>query len=287
MMPYVQGSALSKVFAGSLEAQTNMIKDAISEHYGDSPVNIVSVHTDHAFGFDVDGKFLRFTYTVEDGVVKNIDQKPSKAVRVWEDNEVPLFVSKQLKSMVNKMMRGKPIERTQVREVASVIQRDEDYWLSGVLAKLDEATGEAAEWTKMYEANKEQIRTSLHGHIREYEGRLPKTRYSKIGADKISEFENELRESFGVVNAVLQQIVDECTGIVFDKERDEFFGAIRKSLIAEAQTVVGLLGKAEKLMGSEDLESMSMAHDRLAEWAKTMVVVAEYLKDKARPDNEE
>lgn len=286
-MSYVQGSSLEKVFSGSLEHLTQTIKGAIDEHFGDSPVNVVAVHPDHAFGFDSDGGFLKLTYAVEEGVVKGITAKPSKAVKVLEDGDIPPFVAKQLKSMVSKMMRGKPIERTQVREVASVISDDSDYWLSGVLTKLDEATGDDSKWLKMYEANREQIRTALYGHIREHESRVPKTRYSKIGADKLPEFVEELRESLGVVSGVLQQIVDECTGMVFDQERDEFFGAIRKSLIVEAQAVVGLLGKAEKLMGSGDLESMSMAHDRLAEWVKTMVVVSEYLKDRAHTDNEE
>ena len=286
-MSYVQGSALEKVFAGSLEQRVALIKGAIDEHFGDSPLNIVAVHEDHAFGFDVDGRFLKLTYVVEGGEVKEIASKASKAVKVMEDSDVPLFVSKQLKSMVGKMMRGKPLERTQVREVSAVIEKDGDYWLSGVLDKLEEATSDDAQWMKMYEANREQIRTALYGHIREHESRVPKTRYSKLGADKLPEFVEELRESLGVVGNVLQQIVDECTGMVFDKERDEFFGAIRKSLIAEAQTVVGLLGKAEKLMGSDNLESMSMAHDRLAEWVKTMVVVSGYLKDRAHADNEE
>lgn len=286
-MSYVQGSALEKVFAGSLEQRAILIKDAIDEHFGDSPVNVVAVHEDHAFGFDTEGNFLKLTYVIEDGKVKEIAAKPSKAVKVMEDDDVPLFVSKQLKSMVNKMMRGKPLERTQVREVSAVIEKDGDYWLSSVLAKLEEATSDEVQWLKMYEANKEQIRTALYGRIREHEGRIPKTRYSKIGANKLPEFVEELRESLGVVSNVLQEIVDECVGMVFDKERDEFFGAIRKSLIAEAQAVVGLLGKAEKLMGSSDLESMSMAHDRLAEWVKTMVVVSEYLKDRAHTDNEE
>jgi hypothetical protein len=286
-MSYVQGSSLEKVFKGSLNHQAQVIETALESHFGETPMNLIAIHADHAFAFDPDGNLVKCTYTVEGEEVKDIATKPSKAVKVMEDDDLPMFVKKQLSSMVSKMMRGKPIERTQVREVAQVIQKDEDYWIGDVLAKLDEATSEDAKWLKMYEANKEQIRTALYGHIREHESRVPKTRYAKIGADKLPEFVGELRESLSVVTGVLQQIVDECVGMVFDQERDEFFGAIRKSLIAEAQAVVGLLGKAEKLMGSEDLESVSMAHDRLAEWVKTMVVVSEYLKDRAHTDNEE
>jgi hypothetical protein len=287
MMSYVQGSSLEKVFTGSLRHQAEVIENAIESHFDEMPINLVSIHADHAFGFDPDGNFLKFTYAVEDGEVKNIDSKPSKAVKVIEDDEVPAFVKKQLSSMVSKMMRGKSIERTQVHELASVIEKDGDYWIGDVLEKLEGATSEDSEWVKMYEANREQIRTALYGHIREHESRVPKTKYSKIGTDKLPEFVDELHESMSVLTGVLQQIVDECSGMVFDKEREEFFGAIRKSLIAEAQAVVGLLGKAEKLMGSGDLEPVSMAHDRLAEWAKTMVVVSEYLKDRAHANDEE
>jgi hypothetical protein len=286
-MSYVQGTALDKVFHGSLRHQADIIESALQSHCGEIPINIVAIHADHAYGFDSDGNFLKFTYVVEGKEVKDIQSRASKSVAVMEDDELPRFVKDQLAAMVGKMMRAKPIERTQVREVGSVIDKDEDYWLSDVLKKLNETVTEDAKWFKMYETNREQIRTALYGSLRELEGRIPRTRYSKLGADKLPEFVNELRESLSIVNGVVQQIVDECSGIVFDKKRDEFFGAIRKSLIVEAQTVVGLVGKAEKLMGSEDLESVSMAHDRLAEWAKTMVVVSEYLKDRAHTNNEE
>jgi hypothetical protein len=183
------------------------------------------------------------------------------------------------------MMRGKPIERTQVREVAQLLRKDEDYWLAGLLEKLDECGDDG--WFQMYEANAEKIRTSLYGRIREIESRIPKTRYTKIARDKLAEFKAELRDSVCVLGEVLQQIVDECTGMVFDQGQDEFFGAIRSSLTAEAQAVCGLLGKAEKLMGSDDLERMAVAHDRLAERAKTMAVVSEYLSERAPKVNEE
>ena len=57
-MSYVQGSALEKVFAGSLEQRAILIKDAIDEHFGDSPVYVVEVHREYAFGFDTEGNFL-------------------------------------------------------------------------------------------------------------------------------------------------------------------------------------------------------------------------------------
>jgi hypothetical protein len=226
------------------------------------------------------------TYKLEDGKIANIESKPSKAIPIIEDDNIPAHVAKELRDLVKKAMSGKPMLRTQVREVSQLLNRDEDYWLSDVLSKLEEASG-ATDWFKMYEANQEHIRTGLYGKIRDIEGVVPTTRYSKIGSSKLPKFEKEIRESLTMLQKLTTQLVDECSGIVFDKDRDEFLGAICNSLIVEAQAINGLLSKAEKLMGSKDVGSVAVAHDRLAERAKKMAVVAEHLKARAQRNNNE
>lgn len=285
-MPYIQGSKVDKKFEGSFEHQSLLINNAISEHFEDAPVNVLMTHPDHSFVVDKDGKVLKLTYSIEGGEVKDLKAKPSKAIPVIEDDGISAHVAKELKSLVKSAISGKPMPRTQVREVSQLLKSDEDYWLSGVLTKLEEATGET-DWFKMYEANQEHIRTGLHGKLKDVEGAVPTTRYAKIVSSKLSKFEPEIKESLTVLQDLTSQLVDECSQIVFDKDRDEFLSAICDSLIVEAQAINGLLGKAEKLMGSQDVGLMAVAHDRLAGRAKIMTVVAEHLKGRAQHNNNE
>jgi hypothetical protein len=52
-------------------------------------------------------------------------------------------------------------------------------------------------------------------------------------------------------------------------------------LNVEAQGIGALLGKAEKLYGQDSLPLLANIHDKLADRVKTMIVMSEYLKDKA------
>jgi len=284
---YVQGSVIDKKFKGSLEHQALLVKEAILEHFGDSPVRILATHPKHAYAVDADGQMLKVTYKTEKGVVGEVKAKPTKEIPVIEDEDIPRFVAGQLHAMTEAALKGKDVPRTQVREVTQLLTRDEDYWTSDILEKINEAV-DAAEWFGMYEANQEQIRTTLYGKIREIESPFPTTKFAKIAPSKLSKFEDELREALNLVANLVTEMVDECSQMVFDQDQDEFFCAICESLKVEAQAIGGLLGKAEKLMRPMDIGRMAEAHDRLAERAKTMAVVTAYMRTRSQPnDNEE
>jgi len=283
---YIQGSAIDKKFKGSLEHQALIVQSAIAEHFGDSPVRVLASHDKYAYAIDADGKILKVSYKFEGGEVTDINAKPTKDIPVIEDGDIPRFVAGHLRSMTESAMNGKEIPRTQVREVAQLLTRDEQYWVSSVLEKIDEAV-DAGEWFGMYEANAEQIRTTLYGKIREIEAPFPSTKFTKIASSKLSEFEDELREGLTLVANLVTEMVDECEKMVFDQDQDEFFRAICESLKVEAQAIGGLLGKAEKLMRTEDVGRMAEAHDRLAERAKTMAVVTAYMRVRSQHNDDE
>jgi len=283
---YIQGSAIDKKFKGSLEHQASVIREAIEGFFGDSPVNVIATHLDHSFAMDPDGKVLKISYDMNKGQVENIKATPSKAIPVIEDDDVPRFVSDQLRLLVKAMATGKKVSRTQVREAVQLVDKEEPYWISDILDKIDEAT-DASDWFGMYEANQEQVRTTLYGKIREIESPFPATRFSKITKAKLSQFEEELREGLTILASLVGEMVDECSQMVFDQDQDDFFSAICESLRVEAQAICGLLGKAEKLMRTEDMERMAVAHDRLAERAKTMAVVTAYMATKSQPNQNE
>lgn len=283
---YIQGSAIDRKYKGSLEHRAQVIGDAIEEHFGDVPINILLTKDDHAFVIDGHGDVLKVTYKVEGDGVEISRAKKTKEIPVIEDADVPRFVSDQIRSIAESVAKGKPIERTQVRELAQLIDKNEKYWISDVIGAIDEAT-EDSRWNEMYEANQEQIRTSMYGRIREIESPFTATKFSKIAPSKINKFEDELREAVGVLSSLVGQVVDECSNMVFDKDRYEFFSAICESLKVEAQAIGGLLGKAEKLMRTDDVSRVAEAHDRLAERAKTMAVVTEYIKTKSHSTGDE
>jgi len=285
-MPYVKGSELDKRFVGSLEHRAMVLQAAIQEKAGEE-VTFLSTKEKGSLFACSDGTIREATCKMgDDGSVKSVKIKDSD-IGVVEDEDLPKHVAEEARSVVEKLLANDITDgdiRTQVRALAQVIDGDEDYWLTDVIAKLEEAAKDV-KWMDMYEANTEKIRTSLYGNIREIEEKVPRTRYRKIDPGKLSEFGEELVESVYQLATLSKDIVDECVPVVFHGEQEEFFGAVRDSLIAEAQTLHGLLGKAAKLVGS-DWGRLAEAHDRLAERAKVMAIVSEYLKARARHNEE-
>lgn len=284
-MPFVQGSALDKVCEGSMENRLNEIHAAIGDFLGESPVNIVATHEKHALVFNEDGCLLKVTFgNDKEGRVVVASAKPTDVVPVIEDDGVPGHVAKELSGMVRTMMEGNEVSRNQFREVASLLKRDEDYWLSDVLEKIEESSN--GEWRKMYESNEERIRTSLYGSIREIEAVVPKTRYASFGVEKLENFSEELNDSISELNKVVKVIVDECSKMVFHEE-DDFSKVVCKSLLVDAQGLSNLLGKAAKLMNPGDMVRMAEAHDNVADRVKVMRVVSRYMSTKAQSTKNE
>jgi hypothetical protein len=286
-MPFVQGSAIEKASKGSAESRLDAIHRCVHEHYTETPLGIMATFDDHVLAFAADHKLLKISYSVdESGEYSVTGEKVSRAIPVIMEDDVANTVAKNLRQMAKAMMSGKLVPRTQVREMAALVRKDEMYWMSDIVSKLDEATDSAVEWYKMYEANIDRIRTSMHGRIREIEGAVPKTRYVKIPASKLASFKSEMGESLQVIKGLLDEQCMTCGDYIFG-DKQEFLSAVRESLIAEAQAVVGLLGRAEKLMGHADLSTVANAHDKLADRAKAMALVSSYLGSKAQPKGKE
>lgn len=284
-MPFVQGSAIEKAMKGSLEERIGTIHQCIRDHHSNEDLNIVATFEDYALAFTEEKKLVKITYSLNENDNLTVSSvKPSKAVPVIEDEDVAHHVSKELKKVARKMMEGKEVSRTQVREIASLASEDEIYWMSEILSRIDESIANT-DWYKMYEANLERIRTTLHGNIRVLEGQVPKTSYTRISKDKLAEFEKEMSESLDILRGLFGQFCEECGNLTFSDKQD-FLSVVRESLIAEAQAVVGLLGKAAKLAGRDDLPLVASAHDKLADRARTMALVSAYIKGKSQPNDD-
>lgn len=289
-MPFIQGSSIVKAKRGSLEHRLDTIQHLVQSEY-DGPLNIVATFEDYVLAFDKDKGLRKISYSInEDGDLEIKGDNASKAIPVIEDDDIPMHVAGELRKITKQLMNGKGITegiRTQVRELTPFVRKDEMYWMSDVVSKIDEATGEDAEWYKMYDANVERIRTSLHGRVREIESQVPKIHYSRLAESKLSEFKKEMSDSINIINELYSGFGAKCREYSFSEKQD-FLSAVRESLIAESRAIVGLLGKAEKLNGKDgDLPLVAKAHDRLADRARTMALVSEYLGMKAQPNDKE
>ncbi len=275
-MPFIQGSKVDKVFRGSLEHRAAIVKEAVEAYFEGKTVQVVATHEKTAVVVVEDSPVKVVHYGMNGDEVKIAMDAVCEDVPVIGDADMDAFVAGELRDVATKIAMGEDVSRTQVRELASVVEPGGEYWLTDIMGKMEEASSES-EWHNMYDANQEKIRTSLHGRIREIEGRTPKTKYASISPGKLHAFENEMRESLVAISSVMQGIVDECLSIVFDRKEDEFFGATCESLKVEAQVLMDLLSKADKLMRSEDMDRVSVAHDKLAGRSRQMSVTAEYL----------
>ena len=224
-MPFVQGSAVEKARLGSLERRVENISDLIQAEYPDVPLNIVATFDKHVLAFNDEGRLRKIGYEIgEDNVLVIKSDRQSREIPVISDAEVPAHVARELRSITRKMMEGKKVSRTQVREVSAMLDPDEDYWMSDVLSKMEESMGDS-EWFRMYDANMEGIRTSLYGRVREIEGKAPRVYYSKISSDRLSEFDEEIRESMSLLHSLYQEFCERCIGFSFD-EKQEFLNEL-------------------------------------------------------------
>jgi hypothetical protein len=283
---YAKSQDMKKWLDGSIEERIGQVAEAVSRAVG-AEVEMIATKDDCALFRDPSGRLAEAVFAINGGVIENVEIRVDP-IPVYEDAQLPRLVADELKEIAHGMLHGEPMTRTRVRVLAGLLKKDEDYWLGDVIAYMDCAmlSEDANNWHVAYQANQEKIRTAMWGSIRELEARIPKTAYAKIPSGRLPEFNEELHESLGIVSTRLSEIVDGISGLVFD-ETDGFYGAIRQSLIAEAQLLRGLLAKAEQLMRAEDIDRMALAHDRLCGRARTMEVVAAYLKGRSKKGAEE
>jgi hypothetical protein len=283
---YAKSQDLQKWLSGSIEDRLHVVAEAITRSVGDG-VELIATQDDCALFRDRDGRIAEAVFTMKDGAVDVVEIRRDP-VPMYEEAQLPRLVSEELREITSDLLNGNPMTRTRVRALAGLLRADEDYWLGDVIARMDSVmlSEDEANWHTAYQANQEKIRTAMWGSIRELEARIPKTAYAKLPPGRLPEFANELGESLGIVSTRWKEIVDGISGLVFDND-NEFYGAIRESLIAEAQILGGLLAKAEQLMRAEDIDRMAVAHDRLCGRAKTMEVVAAYLTGRSKKGAEE
>ena len=278
---YVRGEDLERWMQGSLEANIDRVERALAEHAGVA-VEVLATREDGALYRTPEGALHEAAFTQGPTGIEGVTSKPS-AIPVFGAEAAPVLAAAELRAITAGMLEGQAPERTRVRNLTGVLRAGEPYTMGAVIGAVEEAMSVAGEqhWYALYEANQERIRTAMWGQIRELEARVPSTAYGRLPRTRLVEFEPELRESLGLLAGVCNQIVDTIRPLEFDRDH-EFLGAIRESLIAEAERLHGLLARAGQLMRAEDMDRAAVAHDRWCGRAKTMEVVAAYLTGRSK-----
>lgn len=277
-MTYVHGTDIENAKKGSMEGSIVGIHDCILKECPGA--NIVATFEDHVFLFDSDKKFRKANFIVnESGEYEFKSKRISNLVQTIEEDELVSHVSDGIKSLVEGILKGDDIDSDRVIELAALVDKEEIYWMSDINEQLEDVF-KKDEWMKMYKANEEKIRTKMYGNVREIEGRIPSVYFSKISDKNIREFVGEIKESFSVISDVISNSGSICSGLEFENNSD-FFSAVSKSLTVEAQAIVGLLGKAEKLITEDNMSVAAKAHDKMVSRARIMTLMSEYLKGHA------
>lgn len=272
---YVEAKELESLYEGSLEQRNDFICEKANE-FGYKSAEVVATYKGHSVVV-CDDKFLKAVVKKDDVVFEEMD------IPVIKDAE--FFVSQELKRVVKEAFDGE-VSCNRLHKLSKMVDADDIYWLSSIAESIEDV--EDNEWYTYYKDNKDDIDSTLSGKIRETKARVPKTRFSKLSVKKLDENIETFNESIKVLSELMLNIVDVDGKLVFDIKSGGF-ETINKSLIDEAQTIVGLLSKAKKLLlpGVSNKKRMAEAHDKLAERLKTMMVVSEYLKSQAQQINQE
>ena len=275
-MSYLTATALGRLREGSFEQRAVMVKAAVEEKLGQG-VSVLATTSGSMTVLAEDGTFYRALYGWNDKNLLIGDVEVEKAdVPVVEDLDV--YLAGELRDMTRALMRGGLDEesRNRFRELACHVRDDGDYWLSTVSARIEEACREDG-WFQTYTESMDEIRGAMKGQIRALEGQVPRTRYVRLGAEKLGRYEAALRESVSTLRKILRHTVDSCRDFVFSSDEDMDLSEVRDSLIEEARAVAGMLAKVERLVTRHDLYEMALVHDRVAERSKDMMIVAGYL----------
>lgn len=274
-MSFLSASVLAKLRKGSYEERALSVQYAAEEKLGQT-VNVISTTGDGMVLLAEDGSFYTVKYSWDSkGLSGEIDVEKAD-VPLVEDLDTHL--AEELRAVTRALMRGDVTEETRnrFRDLGRRVESGGDYWLSGISAKISEACGDDG-WFATYSEQREEIRGALKGQIRALEGRVPRTRYTKLGAEKMGKYEDDLRESVSVLRKILCETVDSCQDFVFSSEGDTDLEGFKDSLIEEARVVAGMLAKVERLVTKADLYEMAQVHDTIADRAKDVMIVAGYL----------
>lgn len=267
------GTLVEKARIGSLEERLNNIHSFIVEYYKDDQLEILATFDNRALVLLGDGSIHELSFARRRNGMAVTEDKISDDLKIISESELDVHVSSELENIAQRMAKGEDVDKSELLELSLLLNGEDTYWASDIVESICNNAIDN-EWYKMYLSNEDKIRTKLYGRIREIEKKLPTTKYSELAEDKIAMLVPELHDSVNIIENVLSSILENIANI---KTNDEFLSAVCESMRVELQAIGGLLAKADRLSRHRDLPLVALAHDQLADRAKTMALVSEYI----------
>ncbi len=276
MEPFIESNVLKDLTKGSNEELAANREQLVSEHFGGESL-AVSNHASHGVFLHGDEAF-RADFSRKKGVeaLKSVTHLPGAVV---SESTLSGYVGEGLSAAVESLLSGGSVDSNRLHGLALLVQEGESYWFSDHAKILAESVESRSLWADAYEENREDVRKSLRGSLSKLESLVPKTRYGRIATGKLTEFDSELRESFGIMLGVVGGIVERIQGLQFEAvEEDEYsLTDVASSLLDEARLVLESGRAAAGLVKAEGLPVFANIHDSVSDMVREMVIVGEYL----------
>lgn len=284
---FIENDALSRISAGSFEGKRAVVEQKAAELLG-GDVSVFASFSDHSYAVvsaDDSERIVKIEHSDGDDGIEVSEAELDVPVVTDEDHDI--VVAKTVRGIVRSVIENdvKDDLCNQLRGLIGVVRPDTPYSFKAISEEIGKSIENG--WMDLYNENKDVFRGAAKGVIRSAEARVPKTRYAKLSKGKLGEFNEELVDSCSILGKLALTLVDECSSLVFDKERDDEIDvqSVRETMVSEAKAMSGLVRGAVELAEERDLAQLAVEHDRLAERMKVMVVLKESLTRMGTTEN--
>jgi hypothetical protein len=264
---YFEASELDRLSVGSVESFMLDVLDKAETQHG-KPLSVFATHKDHAFAVSED-RVLRIDWSKTAGGSLDVKLTDSGVEPQTNANSESRALTRILRGAVQEMLdpRREP-SRKRLRALCGNLTEDGACWLSDCM-NWAQSKGASTPWLDTIELDEAAI-SSVENRDDLTRG-IPRTPYSRIPADRLVEFESELRES-------LEKMIE----LVAPLERlamiDDNQAPIRTRLAEEASGWGLQTERALELAESDDTGNLAQYHDLFATQLRRMLVMRAYIE---------
>lgn len=280
MEAFIEQSVLETLSKGSLEAYSDGIAAAASEKLGED-VSLFATHKTHAYGIAGE-RVVKVTWErTSEGTSVQVEDAD---VSVITEKNVDTFVAKTLRQTVEDLVDGRGGEaRNRLHLLALHIEDDGQYWVSDGIAMV-KGLGDSPVWLEQYIESKDSIREAVDD-ADAIERRMPRTPYSRIPSESLSDFRAELYDSLKQIKNVLGGLKESVGVLDFptDPKTEGYkhggvaLALAKEALVVESLVITKSIDTVLRLAQDEDIYEIAEYHDNLAERGKAMVVLSAFL----------
>ena len=280
METFVEQSKIDNLMVGSYE----LFSDTLSAKAGGlvgKPVRVFATFEDYAYGA-TDDSIVKIGW--KDNGKGAVDIKVSKSdIGVVDEQNVDLYVRDKLGSIVGSMLGDEcDIDETcnRLRDIAFISDDGHKYWMSDAEELANRVLESSSDWLDQYNSQYKAVRKSIHGEVAKTEGVVPSGRFGRLSRSRVSDFESDIGESLTKLMGIFDGIIEANSGEAFDGDAIKHgvhLECARSNLVRESEDLKSAISLAMRVRKSNQLGEMAKLHDNVADRARPMVVVSNFL----------